>query len=235
MISKIRSGRYQSLVISLGLHALLLIFMIFYVIRPMVAPRWHEIMLGDPLTEFEPVSDDIGPGAIQPVPQGIQTQAQPEKAKTSTTAKTSPAEKSNSKAIPQTTGQSDLIDLPQPKDGQTKAQASLPTNPLNPLKGIPFGKPNTSPGGRLNYSISGGSVKFTPNKNTHNLGEPGKAIITFRLDNNARLIPISIDAGENSGPRFFDEAKRILEQGRFEFTGTPNPGAEYTITITFSI
>ncbi len=231
---KIRDS-HRSLAISLGVHALLLIFMAFYVIRPMVAQRWHEIMIGPPPTDFVAPSDEIGPGAAQPEAQGSPAQPQTQQATSAPSPKSSPAEKADVKATPQTTQSSDLIELPEVKEGQSKTQAAIPTNPLNPLRGIPLGKPNPNPGGRVNYSLSSGSVRFTPSRNTHNLGESGKAVITFRLDNHARLIPISIDAGENSGPRFYDEAKRILEQGRFEFTGTPQPGALYTITITFSI
>lgn len=234
---KIRDS-HRSLAISLGVHALLLIFMAFYVIPPMVATRWHEIIIGPPATDFVETSDEIGPGAAQPVPQGSPVQPQTQKAKSTQTPKTASPEKSEVKTTPQSTHSSDLvdpIDLPDVREGQSKTQAAIPTNPLNPLKGIPFGKTQPSPGGRVNYSIFGGSVRFVPRQQTHKLGESGRAVITFRLDRNAGLVRYSIDAGENSGPRFFDEAKRILEEGRFEYIGTPNPNALYTITITFSI
>lgn len=231
---KIRDS-HRSLAISLGVHALLLIFMAFYVIRPMVTTRWHEIMIGPPSTDFVEASDEIGPGAAQPVPQGSPAQPQTQKAKSTQTPQAASPEKAEVKATPQSTHPSDLIDLPDVREGESKTQAAIPTNPLNPLKGIPFGKPKPSPGGRVNYSISGGSVRFVPRQQTHKLGESGRAVITFRLDRNAGLVRYSIDAGENSGPRFFDEAKRILEEGRFEFIGTPKPDALYTITITFSI
>ncbi len=231
-----RKDKYQTIAISLLVHALLLVLLTMYVIKPMVAPRWYEFDLATPETDIDEAITDSGPGALQTQAQA--SPASPVQTKTANKPQVSQPEKAVVKSTEPIPQSSELLETPAMVTNRETASASLPNNPLNPLRGIPTGRSGNQglPGGTVNYSLTGGRVSFQlPAGYKHSLGAAGSATLKFRLDKNARPIESSIESMEQSGPRYFDEAKKVLQQGRFSFTGSPNSNAEYTITFNFII
>lgn len=230
-----RDGYHRSLALSLLLHALLLVFLAMYVIKPMLAPRWYEFELAPPELLPNALDTTPGPGAAQPQPQGTTlkpTISKPEQPK----AQPSQPEKPTV-STPQTQppARSELLETPAVASTPPAKPAALPNNPLNPLRGIPTNRPGGAvSGGSVNYSLSGGGVRFQlPEGYKHDLGAAGRVIITFKLDQNARPVLSSVESTEQTGPRYFDAAKKMLRDGKFSYTGSPSPGVEYTLTVNF--
>lgn len=230
-----RAGNYRSLAVSLLLHALLLVLLTMFVIRPMLTPRWYEFELTPPELLPAEVTTTPGPGALQP-----QTQASPVKPAATQSAKpktqtVQPEKPAVTTPQAQPPARGELLETPAVAATTLPKPVSIPSNPLNPLRGIPTGRPGgATPGGSVNYSLSGGGARFQqPAGYKHDLGAAGRVILTFRLDQNARPVLSSIESMEQSGPRFFEAAKKLLQAGKFSFTGSPNPNTEYTITIDF--
>ncbi|HRT59602.1 MAG TPA: hypothetical protein P5170_01590 [Candidatus Syntrophosphaera sp.] len=230
-----RAGNHRSLALSLLIHALLLVMLTMYIIKPMQAPRWYEFELAPPELHPDAVVTTPGPGASQPLIQtetGKPTTTKPNQTKPQTSQPEKPAVASEQ---PQTPARSELLETPAITTTIPAKPTALPNNPLNPLRGIPTNRPgSTAPGGSVNYSLGGGGVRFQlPDDYKHNLGAAGRVVITFRLDQNARPIMSSVESSEQSGPRYFDAAKKMLQDGKFSYTGSPNPGREYSLTINF--
>ncbi len=223
---------YRPLAISLLLHALLLVLLSLYVIKPMLAPRWYEFDLAPPEVAMDEAS--TFPGAVSAGTRANTGRAASARERRQTKAsQPQPAAVKGAETSPAT---SELLETPALGGARSTPPADLPHNPLNPLRGIPTGRGNSGgrPVGSLNYSLSGGQVSFLlPTGYKHDLGATGSATLKFRLDQYARPVPGSIEAMEQSGPRFFEEGKKVLQQGKFSFTGVPAEGAEYTITFNF--
>ena len=225
-------ANYRPLAISLLLHALLLVLLSIYVIKPMLAPRWYEFDLAPPEVAMDEAS--TFPGAVSAGTRANTGRAASARQKQQT--KASQPQPAAVRSAETSSTASDLLETPALTEARSTAPAVLPRNPLDPLRGIPTGLGNSGgrPGGSLSYSLSGGQVSFLlPIGYKHDLGATGSATLKFRLDQYARPIPGSIEAMEQSGPRFFEEGKKVLQQGKFSFTGAPVSGAEYTITFNF--
>lgn len=246
-MNTIRVGNYKSLGVSLLLHAILLVLLTMYVIKPMVAPGWYEIELSPPATLDNQVAINSGPGAMQPLPQAAT--AQPSKAAESkAAAKPQPSQPAKTELTSKEPApvKSDLLETPIVAPSKETSPKPQLNNPLNPLRGIPGvsgGRPGGTnlpggaalPGGTVNYSLTGGKVSFQlPDGYKHSLGA-GSVTVKFKLDKYARPVPGSIESMEQSSTRFYEEAVKILQQGSFKHTGSPNPGAVYSITINFVI
>ncbi len=228
----LQNGSYRSLALSLLLHALLLVLLTMFVIKPMLEQRWYELELRPPNLPEKELSADSQPGTPQPQvgsAQAASNQPAEPKPQAPPAAKTAP--KQNPEPAPP--AKSELLETPAIA-APTPKPAALPSNPLNPLRNIPS-RPGSAPARQnVQYSLSGGRVSFQiPQDYKHGLGAAGSVRVKFRLNQSAGLVPGSLESMEQTGPLYFEEAKKILQRGRFSFTGSPDPNAEYTMTLEF--
>ncbi len=233
------SGKYSPWLISIILHGILLLIFSFYYIKPQVAIHWYQIEPYDPLTQWEetPVIKDqaresIKEEEVSPLPQISNKVIAPQK----------------SEVPPQTLEQETI---PQPLAGEVIEAPELSTQPVpkttapvvnNPLaygflKGLTGGD-KSSAAGTVNVSFGKGKgrVRFDfPQDYRHSLGAPGTVTVRFKVDQNGRPIMSTVDAIEQSGPRYFAEARKILEMYRdkFHIIGEPQPGIECELTFIF--
>ncbi|MCB5247818.1 MAG: hypothetical protein LHW57_07335 [Candidatus Cloacimonetes bacterium] len=230
-----RNGLQRALAVSLLLHALLLVLFSMFVIKPVLMPRWYEFELAPPEMADAEVIEETGPEALVPGSQAspappATTQAPPAKTQSS---QPEPATLKSAETPP---ADSELLETPALAVKPETPLVRIPNNPLNPLRGIPAGRPGSRElqGGAVDYSVTGGRVRFQlPEGYKHDFGAAGRVVLKFRLDQYARPVQSSIESMEQTGPRYFEEAKQILLQGRFSFTSAPESGREYVLTLNF--
>jgi hypothetical protein len=232
-------GNHRSLGISLLVHVALLAVLAIFVIKPAATQRWYEIEFSDPAPSLETILPSEREGApeqavgVQPSdPVARATEKRQEAQSPAMPVAVAPAPK------PQV---SEFIETPavaiKPREA---AKPAVGTNPLSRdiLRGIPGSSQSSAGATNVTFGQGGGKVRFSfPGDYKHSLGAPGSVTLRFRVDSFGKPVMSSLEAVEQTGPRYFTEARRILEKyrDRFSFLGNPEPGLECVITINFTV
>lgn len=231
--------------ISIGLHLLLLIIMMIWVLPIMKAQTWYE------LSWAEQVFDDVLPTVVVREVQAEITVApsiaqennpatkQEQSPKTSSLPKgpkNPPVAPSKGESHP---GKDELVEAPIFALEQPTLQipTSLKSNPkaVDALRETVSGVPGPASPGTVNADIEGGKLVRTDTKvRTHTLGDYAEVRLSFRVDETAKLIENSIRVLQSNNSRFDAEAIRILKDMTFGFRGRPDADNPYLITIKFS-
>ena len=231
--------------ISIGLHLLLLIIMMIWVLPIMKAQTWYE------LSWAEQVFDDVLPTVVVREVQAEITVApsiaqennpatkQEQSPKTSSLPKgpkNPPVAPSKGESHP---GKDELVEAPIFALEQPTLQipTSLKSNPkaVDALRETVSGVLGPASPGTVNADIEGGKLVRTDTKvRTHTLGDYAEVRLSFRVDETAKLIENSIRVLQSNNSRFDAEAIRILKDMTFGFRGRPDADNPYLITIKFS-
>jgi hypothetical protein len=225
---------HVSIGISLILHMAIMGILTLFILEPEPSLHWYEIEFRDPLAqnEVEKIAgigrENLSPpanerSAAKGVIPGI---AAPEQE----TKPGSDTDQSNVISAP-----SELIETPRlGEEEEQPGQVDLGDNALaqGALRGVIGG--DDPEGASISYKVTGGRVRFTlPADYKHSLGASGSVTLQFKLDEYARPITNSIVPLQQSGPRFFQAAKKALQDGSFSFIGAPEPGVTCQITMEF--
>jgi len=232
------SGKYSPWIISILLHCILLLIFSFYIIKPQVITHWYQIEPYDPLTQWEetPVIKNQTRSSIKEegssLPRISKKAITPQKTEV-------PPQAIEQKNIPQPVP-GEVIEAPELSTQPVpKSTSPVVNNPLaySFLKGLTEGGSGTGTGTvNVSFGKGKGRVRFDfPQDYRHSLGAPGTVTIRFKVDQYGKPILSTVDAIEQSGPRYFVEARKILEMYRdkFHIIGEPQPGIECELTFIF--
>lgn len=226
-------GNYVSIGLSLVIHLVLLGILAFVMMEPQPGLHWYEVEYRDPLVPEE--AEEISEITNEPVPEpeaaaakGVIPETQPPRQETRGSSET--AQNQLNPAA------SDLIETPGLwQDEEQPGQVDLGDNPVarGALRGV-IGPDDAAEGSSINYKVTGGRVRFSlPADYKHELGASGSVTLQFKLDEFARPIQSSIVPLQQTGPRFYQAARKALLDGTFSFIGAPEPGVSCQITLEF--
>jgi hypothetical protein len=233
------SSKYGPWLVSLLLHFILLLIFSFYTIKPKFVTHWYQIEPYDPLTQWEepPIIKKESRTVTKEeegssLPQTIRTKTALQKSKVS--AQILEQENISQPVAGEAAEATELSTKPIPK-----AIPPVLNNPLDYglLKGM-MGGGSSSGTGTINVSFSKGKGKVGfdfPQDYRHSLGAPGTVTVRFKVDQYGKPIMSTVDAIEQSSPRYFVEARKILEMYRdkFHMIGEPQSGIECELTFIF--
>lgn len=224
---------YLPLGVSLAIHLALLVFLTLIAMEPQPGLHWYEIEYRDPLARVQmdraetgsPLAENLENEAA--AAKGVLPGADPPRRETLGGSEAEPSQLNPAA--------SDLIETPALRGEQERpGQLELGENPLarGALRGdIGSDQPD---GSAISHKVTGGRVRFTlPADYKHNLGYPGSVTLQFKLDRYARPVTSSIIPLQQTGPRYFQAARKALLDGSFSFIGAPDPGATCQITLEF--
>lgn len=222
----------KPLVISLIIHGALMALLAFLMVRPQPAPQWHEILLSEP--ESMPAAPVKQPEVArvneredspQPTGRGRSVPARTESPVPDVPS--SPARPSPSELL-----ETPVVTRPNPNS----SSYSVGPNPYAQaaLQGmLESQNPNTG-GVETSDTGTGGKVSFRlPPGYKHSVGASGSVTVQFRINRYAQLVPGSIVSLQQTEGRFFEAAKKVLADGSFSFTGTPEAEVTCRMTLDF--
>ena len=233
------SGKYSPWIISILLHCILLLILSFYIIKPQVITHWYQIEPYDPLIQWEETSviKDQARSSIKE--EEGSSLMQISKKAIAPPKNEFPPQALEQKNIPQPVP-GEVIEAPE-LSTQPVPKSTLPivNNPLaySFLKELSDGGSSNGTGTvNVSFGKGKGRVRFDfPQDYRHSLGAPGTVTVRFKVDQYGKPIMSTVDAIEQSGPRYFVEARKILEMYRdkFHIIGEPQPGIECELTFIF--
>lgn len=233
------------LVISIALHLILVIIMMFWVLPIMKAQPWYEVSWSEDPPEdeglIEAVIEASPASSFSQIPISEQNQAKkaeqtPKQSSLPKGPKNPPVALNQGDSHP---GRDELVEAPvfTPEQPAVSIPTSLRSNPkaVEALRETVSGVPGPPASGAVNADIEGGKLVRTDNKvRTHSLGDYGEVRLSFSVDLSAKLIESSIRVLQSNNSRFDSEAIKILKDMTFGFRGRPDADKPYTITIRFS-
>ena len=228
-------GKNKPLLISLGIHSVLLIAMAIFTLPPNLDDIWYEVSFEYPYVTEEVVKN-TSPETVTQAPFSGESQggardiSRPEQtAQPLNTPTLNPG-------IPQT-GSAEILETPTRTTAKDPSRpVSLGNNPLamNALRDMARGPATGATSGGVGIAVQGGKVRFSmPEGYRHNLGYGGSVTLQFEIDRYSRVIPGTVVSTQQTEGRIFEAAKKLLMDGSLSVIGEPSSNMKCVITFEF--